>query len=266
MSDDEVFVLLISGVLTLLTWGNWVYVHNGLGDPEYPHGRGVLPWIIPVACAGILFSVLRTASSFDVRDSSTYTFFYMLMGLAWIGLTVRVSAFMGISARDDVIERRNGAASVAIAGAMLGVTFAFAGGNVGDGPGWWVVVFAAGLATVTLFVLWWALDVLTHVGDAITIDRDDATALRLAGFLVAAGVILGHAVAGNWVSSVDTVRDFYLAGWPVLLLFGFAILVERSFRVSPQRPRPAVLAYGFFPAIAYVIAAVSIVLWLEAHP
>ena len=51
-----------------------------------------------------------------------------------------------------------------------------------------------------------------------------------------------------------------------LLLLGFAILVERSFRVSPQRPRPSVLTHGFFPAVAYVIGAVSYVLWLEAHP
>ena len=250
----------------MLTWGNWIYVHNGLGDPDYPHGRGALPWIIPVVCAGILFSVLRTLSSFDVRDSSLYTFFYMVLGLAWIGLTVRASAFMGISARDDVIERSNGAASVAIAGAMLGVTFAFAGGNVGDGPGWWVVVFAAALATGVLYLLWWGLDTLAHVGDAITIDRDDATALRLAGFLVAAGIVLGHAVAGDWVSTFETVRDFALGGWPALLLFGFALLVERSFGVSPQRPRPPMLAYGFFPAMAYVIAAASAVLWLEAHP
>ena len=266
MSADELFVLLISAILALLSWGNWVYVHNGVGDPDYPHGRGALPYIIPLACAGILFSVLRSAASFDVRDSTLYTVFYMMLGLAWIGLTARASAFMGISARDDAVERSNGAASIAIAGAMLGVTFAFAGGNVGDGPGWWVVVFAAALATAALFALWWALDLVAHVGDAITIDRDDATALRLAGFLVGQGIILGRSVAGDWVSSADTVRDFYIAGWPALLLLGFAILVERSFRVSPQRPRPSVLSHGFLPALAYVIGAVSYVLWLEAHP
>ena len=36
------------------------------------------------------------------------------------------------------------AAVPAVVGALVGVTFCYAGGNIGDGPGWWVVVFSAG--------------------------------------------------------------------------------------------------------------------------
>jgi hypothetical protein len=34
------------------------------------------------------------------------------------------------------------------AGAILGLTLAFARGNIGNGPGWWVVVFSAGMSTL----------------------------------------------------------------------------------------------------------------------
>lgn len=35
-------------------------------------------------------------------------------------------------------------AAYAIVGALAGITFSFARANVGNGPGWWVVVFSAG--------------------------------------------------------------------------------------------------------------------------
>ena len=50
----------------------------------------------------------------------------------------------------------NAAAAMATAGATIGVTLSYAGGNIGDGPGWWVVVFSAAIATAGLFACWLA--------------------------------------------------------------------------------------------------------------
>ena len=263
MSGDEVLVLLVSLAATLAFWGAWVHQHVVAAPMHGSRSRPGLAIGMPLVCAVVLFSILRTVASFDVRDSVPYTFLYMLLGAAWVGAAIRLSSALGISARDDVRERRNDAAALALGGAMLGITLAFAGGNIGDGPGWWVVVFSAALATVLLFVHWVVLDEASGIVDAITIDRDTASGFRLAGFLVAQGLILGRAVAGDWTSAAATVRDAAILGWPSLLLLAFAVLVERSFRPTPQRPKLPVPAYGIFPAAAYLVAAIAVVLRLE---
>src|SRR3989337_1582139 len=119
---------------------------------------------------------------------------YLVLGLAWLRIAEWFFGFAGLSVRDDIVERRNGAAVPAVVGAMAGVTFCYAGANVGDGPGWGGVAFSAGLATGALFAAWLAFGVLGHGIDAVTIDRDTAAGVRLGAFLAACGFVLGRAV------------------------------------------------------------------------
>jgi len=151
-----------------------------------------------------------------------------------------------------VIERANPAAAYAIGGALLGITLCFAGGNIGDGPGWWVVVFSAALSTLAFFILWALLHRFTGLADAVTIDRDPASGLRLAGYFIGSGLILGRSVAGDWVSMQATVVDFVSTAWPVVLLWVAAVLMERTFRPTQERPFPSPVAYGLAPLAAYV--------------
>jgi hypothetical protein len=178
------------------------------------------------------------------------------MGAGWVGAILWIWQLLGVTLRDDLLERGNAAAAYAIAGAMVALTLCFAGSNVGDGPGWWVVGFAALLSTGGLFVLWCALDRISGLGEAITIDRDAASGLRAAGYLIGFGVILGRAVAGNWVSTGATLVDFAALGWPVLVLLPIAVIVERLLRPSAQAPRRSVLLFGL-PVFLAVIAASS---------
>lgn len=257
MSPDEVLVLVASLIVLFSAWAAWYWQAATIAVRPAPrHGRPLL-LALPLACVLVLWIVLRELASFDVRDDGKYMFMYMALGLAWVGALIRGTALAGISMRDDVLERRNGAAAIAIGGAMIGLTFAFAGGNIGDGPGWWVVVFAAGLATLALFLAWLALDALTGVADAITIDRDRASGLRLAGFLVAAGLIVGRASAGDWVSVGATLVDFALVGWPVLPLVALATIAERSMRPTPERPAPPAVATGLIPGVLYILVAIG---------
>jgi hypothetical protein len=69
-------------------------------------------------------------------------------------------------------------------GALLAVTLCYAGGNVGDVPGWWVVILSAALSTGTLLVAWLTLTGTAPIVDAVTVDRDPAAGLRLGAFLV----------------------------------------------------------------------------------
>ena len=255
MSGDEVATLILSAIVALVSWaafyiGPTFVIHVG----RRPAGSRLMR-LAPILAAALLWVVLRNASSLDVRDDPRYLTFYPVLGAAWVGVWIRFLAITGISMRDDVVERSNGSASIAITGAMLGITLCYAGGNIGNGPGWWVVVFSAGLACVALFAAWMVLEAVSAVSDTVTVERDPSGGLRLAGFLVACGLILGRSVAGDWVSAEATVRDFALAAWPVVLLVVVAAIVERLARPTTASPRPALVPYGIFPALLYIGAA-----------
>src|ERR1043166_6318374 len=103
MSGDEVFILTVSGGLSLWLWIAWFMDAESTAprSSSQRHRRPLL--LFPLACAILLFAVLTTASSFDVQGSSLYLAFYMTMGAAWLGLASRLLALFGLSARHDVI-------------------------------------------------------------------------------------------------------------------------------------------------------------------
>lgn len=198
------------------------------------------------AALGIVHATLTTMSSWDVQSSRVYTGFYDLMGLVWIGGALTASDFLGLSLRDDVLERRNHAALVALGGVLVGHALAFAGGNIGDGPGWWCVVAASGLASGSLFGVWLALHAAARVPDTLTVERDGAAAVRVAGLLIGCGLVFGRAAAGDWISLDETVASFVAAGWPGFALAGAAIVLE----ILLARPRGAPVP----PALSVVVA------------
>jgi uncharacterized membrane protein YjfL (UPF0719 family) len=256
MSEDEVIVQIVCLAVAALTWVPWLWeaaTCARLGSR--PVDRWSL-YVHPLICAAVLYAVLRLYSSSDVRDSATYILFYSVMGAAWVGLAARYFLpYFGLSSRDDVVERKNPAAAHALGGAILGVTLCFAGGNIGNGPGWWVVVLSAALSTGAFFLLWTLLDRFTRLADAVTVERDPASGIRLAGYFLGSGLILGRAVAGDWVNIHETVIDFGKLGWPVLLLWLAAVLLERTFRPTKETPLPSPLTHGLAPLGAYVALA-----------
>jgi uncharacterized membrane protein YjfL (UPF0719 family) len=256
-SPDEWFLVVLSLGLACLTWILW-YRALAAG-PELGRARGprTVLALAPPAALALVLAVLLTAASFDVRDSAPYLFQYLVFGAAWIGLATRFLPWLGVSARADVVERGNPAAAVALAGACVGLALCFAGGNVGDGPGWWVVAFSSGLATAAFLVAWALLEALAHPSDAITIDRDVAAGVRHAGFCAALGVVLGRAAAGDWVSAGATLRDFAALAWPALGLLALALVVERALRPSAEAPQRAVVAAGIAPAALHLALALA---------
>ena len=260
MSGDELFVLVASGVITLPAWLTWDYRAVRLG--RVPTASRGLLLVSPLVGALTLFGALKTLSAHDVRDAPEYLLLYLLLGAAWVALAMLCLPLLGVSARDDVLERGNRAAADAVAGALIAITLCYIGANIGDGPGWWVVVFSAGLATGALFLTWLVLEIATGVSDVVTIDRDRAAGVRLAGFLLACGAIFGRAAAGDWESAVLTVQDFGQVALPAIPLLVGAAIIEVLLRPTPSRPRPAVVAYGAAPAALYVSVAVMVLLRL----
>jgi uncharacterized membrane protein YjfL (UPF0719 family) len=267
MSPDEIVLTMVSLVLAAIGWGAWyrrpfmVATGRGTAPGAHREARALLV-AVPVAAAAVVVMTLETVSSFDVRGDSRYVAMYFALGMAWLALAAGCFPLLGISTRDDVLERGNASAAYVVAGALLGAAFCYAGGNIGDGPGWWVVLIAAGLATLSLFLVWLLLERLSHVSDAVTIDRDRAAGIRLAAFLIAAGAILGRAVAGDWISLDATIRDFLQVAQPILPLLVMAALIERVARPTASAPEPSVGAYGAAPAALYLSAAALHLLWL----
>lgn len=256
MSGDESFVQILCLAVVAFTWLPWLWEAVACARLDFRLKDRWTLFVDPLICAAVIYAVLRSASSFDVRDNPIYIRFYLAMGMAWVGVAARFFLpFFGLSSRDDVVERKNPAAIHALGGALLGVALCFAGGNIGDGPGWWVVVFSAALSTAAFFLLWALLDRFTGLADAVTVERDPASGMRLGGYFLASGLILGRAVAGDWVSAEATVADFGKVAWPVLLLWLAAVLLERTFRPTKETPLPSPLTHGLAPLCAYVALA-----------
>jgi hypothetical protein len=151
-----------------------------------------------------------------------------------------------------------------ILGAMAALTFAFAGANVGTGPGPDAVIFSARLSTIALFGFWAVLEFSFHVSERITIDRDLGGGLRLAGSLAAAGLISGRAVAGDWVSMGSTVHDFVIWELPAIVPLAMALAFECACRRSDEKNAAAhALRSGALPALALLASGVA---WVMMQP
>jgi len=264
MSDDEVIVTLLALVLGPGWWAITL-IRLARIAPLRPGALAVQALTVTISLCGVgILLVLKTLASFDVVGAAEYQFMYGVLGLAWLRVAERFFAFAGLSVRDDLVERRNTAAIPAMAGAFVGLACCYAGGNIGDGPGWWVVVFSAGLASALVFVAWLMLAHFSPVMDAITIDRDPAAGVRLGVFLAAAGLLLGRAVAGDWYSVADTIGDAAAVVPALGVMLVVALIVERVARPTAQRPRTPFVSYGLVPAVVYaaiVAAALSAMEW-----
>jgi uncharacterized membrane protein YjfL (UPF0719 family) len=259
MSAGEKILTVMSIVFASVMWARWYLLPAGLQRLGASRSGWRALRVTPAVCVVLLLIVLRTAASHDVRDDIRYLGMYLALGAAWIAAAALLLPVVGVSVRDDVLERANPAAAYAVGGALIGVTLAFAGGNIGDGPGWWVVLFASGLATLALYALWLVFEQFTDVSDHVTIERDPASGLRLGGLLVACGLILGRAAAGDWVSAPLTVNDFVRVGFPALGIVAIAIAVEMRGRPTMARTTPSPVQWGVAPAGVYVALAAAYV-------
>lgn len=263
MEGDEVFIFLGCIFAAGFLWGNY-YQQSFAIKPPHLQSNPLGLQLVPLLCALVVFIVLRKFAAHDVRNSAVYLSFYMVLGMAWLAIAERCSLYLGMSIRDDYFERGNPAAGIALAGFLLGNAFCFAGANIGEGPGWYVVVFCSFLATSTLFLVFGTLAAISGVMEAITIDRDLASGIRAAGFFAGCGLLLGEAVAGDWASTVATFVDFLKLGWRVLVLLALAAIFERSLRPTPVQPTPPPWTRGLLPGLLYLGTTIILLVMLRA--
>jgi uncharacterized membrane protein YjfL (UPF0719 family) len=217
-----------------------------------------LRWVFILCVAASLMmiaSALHLWGAAEIRSDTSEVCFLTFVGAVWLIFSTKLFSWLGLSFHDDVVERRNPAALVALCGALMSVGVIYAGGSLGEGPSYFNNFFSAALGTVGLLLLWILIELGANVSRSITEERDLASGIRICGFLLATGLLLGRAVAGDWHSEAATVRDLIHDGWPAMVLCVFAVVIEGFVRPSRRRPFPPWSSHGLLPALIYLAFA-----------
>jgi len=117
------------------------------------------------------------------------------------------------------------------------------------------VAFCAFLSTAALLLAWFLVERAGSIADTITIDRHLGTGIRICGWLIATGIVLGDAVTGNWRSVSATVRDFAVCAWPAAATTLVVALLERKLcKLGPDHvwngPRKSAVLAAVYIALA----------------
>ncbi|MCL2676127.1 MAG: hypothetical protein FWE84_06085 [Firmicutes bacterium] len=224
-----IIILISSLILSVLFLVKWYRPLIKAWPKERGKFNRSIMNILPILAIGIILTVLLIWAAQDVINDAFYIIMYLFWGLAWVYICMLlVSLFFDISWRDDVLNNNNKGALMAVSGSFLGITAIYSGANIGDGPGWWCVLIAGGMGVISWFVLGLIAIAATNAKERITSGRDTGCGVRLGLYLLAIGIILGRASAGDWISFDMTFKEFS-AGWPALALTTLFILVERLY-------------------------------------
>jgi len=258
MDLAEFIILIFSAFYTAIKIRGW---YRRLPEVKPVKRDKVIKYVLgllPVVSLFIILYTLRFLASFDVVNDKIYIILYTLLGYTWTFLGMKlVFRFFDISWIDDALLLNNKAALYTVSGAFLGLVIIYSGANIGDGPGWWCVLFAGGLGLITWFLLGRIIHSFTQAFERITIDRDISCGIRIGTYLLASGIILARASAGDWTSFYSTIVEF-LVGWPVLVLTVFAIIVERYYiHKSKLNFNNTYLLGSLFWSAMYLIIAVA---------
>ena len=116
-----------------------------------------------VAGLALIAAALHFWGAQEIRADIGEVVFLTLMGGVWLLLCQGLFSWLGLSARDDAVERQNPAALAAVCGGLLSVACIYAGGSIGEGPSYANNVFSVPLAAAVFFVLWFFFEVCTRV-------------------------------------------------------------------------------------------------------
>jgi uncharacterized membrane protein YjfL (UPF0719 family) len=261
LDNDEALVLAVSCIITIWRGHRWyAALLNGARLRRHVLSR-LLLGVMPIVCLAIIEFVLRRWAAVEVRTTGGYQFLFLAAGGVWLVFLTWVMPIFGIDPRIDAIDNGNSAACVAVCGAMLGMSICYAGANIGEGATIWMTFFPAVVGAALILGLWMFVEMTSGISAAIAIERDLASGVRLAGLLIAIGLILARAAAGDWVSIDATLQDFVRLGWPAALMAVIFSVVDRLFQPTPSRPKPSIILFGVMPMVAYCALTWLVVRW-----
>ena len=276
---EEVFVILAAVVLLALArWvQQWLYgqtLHAMLTEDDNP--------AMGIAIAGYLFGVFWTVTVLlgNLKDPAHH---YELLPDLWsvllyggVGIvlltivalgTCRVFLGMGIQ---EQLAARNVAAAIVVAGVYIATSLTYSGTLSGEGGGFWILLLFFLLGQLALLGITYAFRWLTSYDDVQEIAAGNvAAALALTGLLIAVGLIVRWAVAGEYTGFFRSLGSFLLAlllalvFYPVRqvivqwLLLGGEMHWHNSL-LDSEIAHDKNVAAGLLEATAYVTAALFI--------
>jgi hypothetical protein len=205
--------------------------------------------------AGMVWTLRYWADPRVWEPDASYFLWFTCVGLGWMFAASQLCGLFNLILFQDALVGQNRAAIWAGGGAILAASIIYAGGNIGNGDDAMTTFVSAALAAIGWLVSWWMFEWISRISEAISLDRDFAAGIRLAGMLVATSLILGRAVAGNWISFGDTIHDYLHEGWPAFVVVPIAAAFDRFFQPSRMKPARATFTCGVLPALVYLFAA-----------
>jgi hypothetical protein len=261
-SGDEFVCLGLSGVaaLTGTLWWYRPLVGGRMARSQWIR-RSMMA--VPVVClAGIGFVLERWSDPVQVAGQTDYMILFMVVGCAWVYGTAACVTVLGVSAHLDAVDRCNPAAAALVCGSVLGAAAVYAGSNVGAGPTIWTTLVPAGLGWAILAGAVLTLSVTAPVADMVAIDRDLSAGVRNGGLMLALGLVVGRAAAGDWADWSQTAGDLLGLSWPVVGLVAAGVWMNWRWRPTAKVPVRHTTREGVLPAVAMVAIAVGYLLFL----
>lgn len=226
----ESLIFLISIIVTPIFLVRWYYKVLKVWPRENKKGIINLLIITPIILLIMFIYTTTSIAASDVVSDPYYIFYYILLGFLFIAVvTFLLSLALGISWIDDALNNGNIAATLFLVSSLLGLGLIYSGSNIGEGPGWWTVVFASGLGVIAFFLIMKILEKTTNVITKITHDRNIWLSVRISFLVIGISLILAKASSGNWTSFEHTVIEFFIF-WPALVLLLIGIVFENIFK------------------------------------
>jgi uncharacterized membrane protein YjfL (UPF0719 family) len=213
---EEVFVILAAVVLLALArWvQQWLYgktLHALLTEDDNP--------AMGIAIAGYLFGVFWTVTvllanlSYELLPDLLSVLLYGGIGIVLLTAvalgTCRVFLGMGIQ---EQLAARNVAAAIVVASVYIATSLTYSGTLSGEGGGFWILLLFFLLGQLALLGITYAFRWLTSYDDVQEIAAGNvAAALALSGLLIAVGLIVRWAVAGQYIGFFRSLGSFLLA-------------------------------------------------------
>src|SRR5688500_12071875 len=120
-SGDEAIFFLLAGFLGAAGLIKWYAMIARVRGPARGGAIRFALALLPVALlAGLLYVLQHWSDPKYVVGQLDYILMFMCGGASWLWVTHFSARWMGISPRDDALERGNGAAAIAVGGAMTG--------------------------------------------------------------------------------------------------------------------------------------------------
>lgn len=227
-----------------------------------------------IVVAGYLFGVIWTITvllgtlSHDVVVDIRHVLLYGCVGIvlltgAALG-TCRI--FLGMRMQEQ-LAARNVAAAIVVAGVYIATSLTYSGGLVGEGGGFWILLLFFLFGQVALLGITYAFRWLTRYDDVQEIASGNvAAALALAGLLIAVGLIVRRAIAGDYLGFLPSLGSFLLALLLAVVLYPVRqVVVQWIILGGPIHWRASLLeseiahdknvAAGLLEATAYVATA-----------